>query len=225
MSSQNIRKMVITALLVALTIVFQQLRFVLGDSIVTTYIIGSLVNLCLIVAAVAVGLWSGIAVAVVSPLIAFAQGHLPLLQMLPWVMAGNAVLVVFYALFAVKDKASLTVFWPRWIAAGVVAGVVKFAVIALGQTTVLTSMKGLAFSPRAVGGGIGAVGTADHRRGGAGAERHCASHAPQKGRRQDRLNRILMTNGLPRWREPVYVYNHAIFPACKPSCRVQGVVI
>jgi hypothetical protein len=139
--------MVATALLVALTIVFQQLRFVLGDSIVTTYIIGSLVNLCLIVAAVAVGLWSGIAVAVISPLIAFAQGHLPLLQMLPWVMAGNAVLVVFYALFAVKDKASLTVFWPRWAITGVVAAAVKFAVIALGQTTVLTSMKGLAFSP------------------------------------------------------------------------------
>lgn len=146
MSSQNIRKMVVTALLVALTVVFQQLRFVLGDSIVTTYIIGSLVNLCLIVAATAVGLWSGVAVAVVSPLVAFAQGHLPLLQMLPWVMAGNAVLVVFYAVFALQDKTTLTVFWPRWIATGVVAAAVKFAVITLGQATVLTSMKGLAFS-------------------------------------------------------------------------------
>ena len=53
MSSQNIRKLVATALLIALAIVFQQLRFVLGGSnIVSTYIISSLVNLCLIVAAI-----------------------------------------------------------------------------------------------------------------------------------------------------------------------------
>lgn len=147
MSSQNIRKMVISALLVALAVVFQQLRFVLGDSIVTTYIIGSLVNLCLIVAATAVGLWGGLAVAVVSPLVALAQGHLALIQMLPWVIAGNAVLVVLYALLAIRDKASLDVSWPRWAVTGVVAALVKFAVIAFGQTTVLTSMKGLAFSP------------------------------------------------------------------------------
>ena len=68
MSSQNIRKMVTTALIIALTIVFQLLRPVLGGSnIISTYIIGSLVNLCLIVAAVAVGLWSGVAVAGDSP--------------------------------------------------------------------------------------------------------------------------------------------------------------
>lgn len=145
MSSQNIRKMVAAALLVALTIVFQQLRFVLGDSIVTTYIVGSLVNLCLIVAAVAVGLWAGAAVAVISPLIAFAQGHLALVQMVPWVMAGNAVLAVLYALLAIKDKRSLSVIWPRWVAVGVAAAIVKFAVITLGQATVLSSMKGLAF--------------------------------------------------------------------------------
>jgi riboflavin transporter FmnP len=146
MSSKNIHKMVVTALLVALAIVFQQLRFVLGDSIITTYLISSLVNLCLIIAATAVGLWSGIAVAVITPLIAFVQGHLPLAQMIPWICAGNAVLVLFYALFAIKDKTSLTVSWPRWAVTGVVAALVKFAVIAFGQTTVITSMKGLAFS-------------------------------------------------------------------------------
>ena len=146
MSSQNIRKMVTTALLIALAIVFQQLRFVLGDSIVTTYIISSLINLCLLVAAVAVGLWSGIAVAAITPLIALAQGHLPLIQMLPWIFAGNAVLVVLYALLAMKEKGSLTVNWPRWAAAGIIAAIVKYAVIAFGQATVLTSMKGLAFS-------------------------------------------------------------------------------
>lgn len=146
MSSQNIRRMVAAALLIALTIVFQQLRFILGDLIVTTYIIGSLVNLCLIVAATAVGLWGGVAVAAVSPLVAFAQGHLPLLQMVPWVVAGNVLLVLFYALLALKDKAALNVSWPRWTVTGAAAALVKFAVIALGQATVFTSMKGLAFA-------------------------------------------------------------------------------
>ena len=145
MSSQNIRKMVISALLIALAIVFQQLRFVIGDTIVTTYIISSLVNLCLIVAATAVGLLSGVAVAVVTPLIALLQGH-AMLPMVPWIVAGNAVLVILYALFALKDKASLVISWPRWVVVGVVAAFVKYAVIAFGQSTVLTSAKGLAFS-------------------------------------------------------------------------------
>ncbi len=146
MSSQNIRKMVVTALLIALAIVFQQLRFVLGDNIVTTYIISSLVNLCLIVATVAVGLWSGLSVAVVTPLIALMQGHLKLIQMLPWILAGNIVLVLIFAFFAMKDNASLAIHWPRWAVVGTIAALVKFAVIAFGQTTVITSLKGLAFN-------------------------------------------------------------------------------
>jgi len=145
MSSQNIRKLVATALLVALAIVFQQLRYVLGGSnIVSTYIVSSLVNLCLIVAATAVGLWSGVAVSVATPLIALLQGHATL-PMVPWIILGNAVLAVLYALFALKDKTSLTLSWPRWAVTGAVAALVKFAVIAFGQSTVLTSTKGLAF--------------------------------------------------------------------------------
>lgn len=146
MNSKNIRKLVATALLVALAIVFQQLRFVLGGSnIVSTYIVSSLVNLCLIVAATAVGLWSGVAVSVVTPLIALMQGHAAL-PMVPWIILGNAALAVLYALFAMKDKASLNVSWPRWAVTGTAAALVKFAVIALGQTTVLTSSKGLALN-------------------------------------------------------------------------------
>jgi len=146
MSSQNIRKMVTTALIIALTIVFQLLRPVLGGSnIISTYIIGSLVNLCLIVGTVAVGLWSGIAVAIITPLIALMQGHVALVQMIPWIIAGNAVLVLCYAFFAMKDKASLSISWPHWAITGVIAALVKFAVMAFGQSTVITSVKGLAF--------------------------------------------------------------------------------
>lgn len=146
MSSQNIRKMVTTAILIALTIVFQLLRPVLGGSnIISTYIIGSLVNLALIVAACAVGLWSGVAVSVITPIIALWQGHATL-PMLPWVIAGNLVLVVIYALWALKDKHSLKVEWVRWSVVGVIATLVKFAVMTFGQAQVVASTKGLAFN-------------------------------------------------------------------------------
>ena len=145
MRTQDIRKLVVTAILIALTVVFQLLRPVLGGSnIISTYIIGSLINLTLIVAAVTVGLWSGIAVAVIAPLFALLQSH-STLPMVPWIIAGNALLVLFYALLARKDKTSLKVEWVRWSIVGVVAALVKFAVIAVGQALVLTSAKGLAF--------------------------------------------------------------------------------
>ena len=132
MSSQNIRKMVTTAILIALTIVFQLLRpFLGGSNIISTYIIGSLVNLALIVAACVVGLWSGISVAVIAPLIAIWQGHATFVT-LPGIVLGNAVLVVLYALFARKDARSLKVEWVRWSFVGVVAALVKYAVIVLG---------------------------------------------------------------------------------------------
>jgi len=141
--------MVTTAILIALTIVFQLLRPVLGGSnIISTYIIGSLVNLVLIVAACAVGLISGVSVAIIAPLIALMQGHATL-PMLPWIMGGNLVLVILFALLAQKDRASLKVEWVRWVITGVIATLVKYAVIALGQSLVLTSVKGLAFGAAA----------------------------------------------------------------------------
>ena len=145
MTSQSIRKMVVTAILIALTIVFQLLRPVLGGSnIISTYIIGSLVNLVLIIAACAVGLWSGVAVAVVAPLFAVLQNHAQL-PMVPWIIAGNLVLVVLYALFARQPK-TLKVQWGRWISVGVVAALLKFAVMTLGMTLVQTAATGKAFN-------------------------------------------------------------------------------
>jgi hypothetical protein len=145
MSSNNTRKMVATAILIALTIVFQLLRPVLGGSnIVSTYIISSLVNLTLIMSACAVGLVSGVSVAVIAPLFALLQGHAAL-PMVPWIMGGNLVLVLLFALLAQKDRTSLKVDWVRWSAVSVLASVVKYAVITLGQALVLTSAKGLAF--------------------------------------------------------------------------------
>ncbi len=144
MKSQNTRRMVTTAILIALTIVFQLLRPVLGGTnIISTYIIGSLVNLVLILAACVVGLWSGVAVAFVAPLFAVLQNHAQL-PMVPWIIAGNVVLVIFFALWAKKDK-RLQVEWVRWVIIGAIGTVLKYAVMTLGMTLVQTAATGKAF--------------------------------------------------------------------------------
>lgn len=145
MQTQQIKKMVTTGILIALTVVFQLLRPVLGGSnIISTYIIGSLINLTLIIAACVVGLWSGVSVAVIAPLIALLQNHKQL-PMIPWIIAGNLVLVLLFALFGKKDRKTLEIEWVRWVIVGAVAAVVKYLVIVLGQALVQTSAAGAAF--------------------------------------------------------------------------------
>lgn len=142
MNSKQIRKMVTTAIIIALAVVFQSLRYVMGGSNpVSTYVISTLVNLCLIVAVGIVGLWSGVSVALLTPLIALLQGHTQI-PMVWWVMAGNTVLVLCYALLAGKGSGHA---WMRWSVAGLLAAVLKYTVIFMGQATVLSSVKGLAF--------------------------------------------------------------------------------
>lgn len=146
MNSQKTRKMVTTAILIALTVVFQLLRPMLGGSnILSTYIIGSLINLTLIIAASVVGLWSGVSVAVIAPIIALLQNHKQL-PMIPWIIAGNLVLVILFALWAKKDRKTLSIEWVRWVIVGVLAAVAKYAVITLGQALVQTSASGAAFN-------------------------------------------------------------------------------
>lgn len=147
MNSKQIRRMVTTAILIALTVVFQYLRPLLGGTnLVSTYIIGSLVNLCIIVASCIVGLWSGIAISVVAPLIALAQGHMPSVFMLPWIIVGNAALAAAFALSARKSLGKYGADWVRFVAVGVIGAVIKFVIIALGQMIMMTSQKGMPFA-------------------------------------------------------------------------------
>lgn len=85
-----------TAIILALTIVFQNLRYLILDNVASTIIIGSLVNLCIIVATGLVGITAGIIISVVSPLIALAQGHLPHPLFVPVTMAGNMTIAIIY---------------------------------------------------------------------------------------------------------------------------------
>ena len=87
-----------TALLLAIAVLFQNLRLLNGTGLAATIVIGSLVNLTLFVAAGTVGWYGGTAVGLLTPVVAFLQGHLALPVLIPFVAAGNIVLVVAFAL-------------------------------------------------------------------------------------------------------------------------------
>ncbi len=83
-----------TAVLLALTVLFQTLR---THQLVT----GSLVNLCLILATVLVGLVSGLTISAAAPFFAWMLGFLPHPWMILFVALGNMTLVlVIHVLYA-----------------------------------------------------------------------------------------------------------------------------
>jgi len=68
---------------------------------ISQYVIGSLVNLSLIVAAVMVGIKGGLIIAIAAPIIAFLQGFTPSPVLIVPIALGNVVLVAaVYFLYA-----------------------------------------------------------------------------------------------------------------------------
>ncbi len=127
-----------TALLLALTLVFQiyvrALVLPLGD-IGNTLIVGSLVNLCLFVAAGTVGWRGSTVIAVVAPVVALLMGHIKFLPMMPFVAIGNLVLCLLFELISRKKTSGA----QPWIAVGVSA-VSKFVVLYLLMVVVFVGL-------------------------------------------------------------------------------------
>ncbi|MGM9553543.1 MAG: ECF transporter S component [Faecousia sp.] len=115
----KIRWLTRTAAMLALLIALQWGTKPLGQ-IVT----GSCVNAVLAITALAVGMGSGITIALLSPVFAFLLGIAPNLVTVPAIMVGNTVFVVL--LKALYGKCV----W-RKIAAWLTAAAVKFAVLYL----------------------------------------------------------------------------------------------
>ncbi len=99
-----------TAILLGLTVAFQSLRIVIpkvtipGMGDLDQYIIGSLVNACLIIAAVMVGAGGGITISILAPVIALIQGEIAFPILVPFVALGNIAIVVCVALLYKKSK-------------------------------------------------------------------------------------------------------------------------
>ncbi len=97
-SRRGLRWLVRTALLLALTVAIQMLGL-------PQFFTGPLVNAFLLLAALFNGMWSGVIIGLFTPGIAFARGILapPLGPMIPFIMAGNAILVIVFSLVGKRD--------------------------------------------------------------------------------------------------------------------------
>ena len=97
------KQLVQTALLLTICIVSQYFKNL------SVYITGPIVNATIIIAVLAVGLWSGILISIVAPVTAFFFTGSPIMAaiplMFPVVMAGNAILAVSVWYF--QEKTSL----------------------------------------------------------------------------------------------------------------------
>ncbi len=104
-----------TAILLAMLIVLQA-----ATKGLTQMVTGSCVNAVLAVAAMFGGLWSGVTIALVSPVLAYLLGVAPQLVTVPAIMVGNTVFVVLLHFLAGKAV------WKK-IIAWLVAAIAKFA--------------------------------------------------------------------------------------------------
>lgn len=100
MKSYNAQFITRTAILLALCVAVQQFKTL------SQFITGPLVNAILIIAALAVGLWSGVCIAVLSPIMAALISPAPIMklmpQLIPMIMLGNILIVVFA--WALRNK-------------------------------------------------------------------------------------------------------------------------
>ena len=103
--NKSVRFITRTAILLALTVLFQSLRvwIPIMPANVSQYVVGSLVNLCLIVAAVMTGIGGGLIIAVAAPIIALIQGFTPSPVLVVPIALGNIVLAVVASLLYDKN--------------------------------------------------------------------------------------------------------------------------
>lgn len=121
-----------TAVMTALLIVIQAATKPAGQ-----YVTGTCVNAVLGISALAVGLWSGVTVALLSPFFAFLLGIGPqLFPIAPSIAVGNLVFVLLLALLAGNRETSV---WRRG-AAWLTAAAAKFLTLYLLVVQLLCSV-------------------------------------------------------------------------------------
>jgi len=118
--NKKIRWITETAVMLALLVALQALSKPMGQ-----FVTGSFVNAVLAVTVLVAGLYSGIAVALISPWLAYLLGIAPQILTVPAIMAGNTVFVLLlYFIAGNNDKQIL-----RQMIAWIVAAVAKFATL------------------------------------------------------------------------------------------------
>lgn len=118
MQNKKIKIITRTAILLALTLVFQMMGRFLGPN--NNFIVGPLVNAALIIATAATGLWGGTAISVIAPFVSALTNKAAIAPIIlafsPFIAAGNFILVLFCYLFRNRSR----------IAGIVIGAVLKF---------------------------------------------------------------------------------------------------
>lgn len=103
MMVSNYQMLTRTALLLALTLLFQSLRMVIPIPLfISVFIIGTLVNACLLIASQSVGVKSGVAIAVLAPVVAWFQQLLALPIFIIPVGLGNIIYIMIFQVLIKK---------------------------------------------------------------------------------------------------------------------------
>lgn len=94
-----------TALLLAITLIFQSLRFFIPiPPLFSTFLVGTLVNATLLIAVKSAGLLPALFLSVIAPLVAYFQQLLLLPVFIAPVAAGNILYVGVYSLLQPKGE-------------------------------------------------------------------------------------------------------------------------
>ncbi len=110
-----------TGLLLAATLILQGLRlFIPVPPQVSMFVIGSMVNACLVLAVLRVGWRSGVVVAAVTPVFAWLEGMLPFFPFIFPVAAGNSAFV--FSVFLLRRAGLPGLYGAALIKAGAMYG-------------------------------------------------------------------------------------------------------
>jgi len=128
----ELKQMTRLALLVALMLIFQSLRLLLPvPPFVSVFVIGSLVNACLLAAVETAGWRLALVPAVVAPVVAYMQQLLPLPVLIPPIAAANGAYALGYNVLSGRSR-----LWAVVLATGA-----KFAVVYLMVRGVLAHIQ------------------------------------------------------------------------------------
>lgn len=114
-----------TALFIALLVVLQVITAPLGN----TFITGTIVNMLLIISVMTCGLSTGAVVSIVSPIMAKLLGIGPFWVLIPFIAAGNTVLVLIWYFVGNRNTKRKYI---AYISALITAAVGKFFVLYVG---------------------------------------------------------------------------------------------
>jgi len=139
----NIKKQILwitqTAMLLAVAVLSQTyLLTILGGAgnPVSQLVVGSIVNFCLALATLTSGFWSGAAISVCAPFIAFLMGRILFPQQIIVVAFGNAALVFMFWLFCSKKILGRNETF-NWGVAAISGSLAKFISLWFGITRII----------------------------------------------------------------------------------------